>query len=266
MYDQVWFYKFLFDDKCSSCCVFVLIAAPCCLSLLGRCALSHLWNITDKLSLHCANRWADMKHLTSCLLLILFCVCRAKYLENKDNNRHVVTGRSDDDAQEPNSQSEEVHRAQELQSDIWAELMHLRDMVVEQAVVLKLLMDRATVAEKLVKNLQKENSGNQYLPQGFPFISSNGWYKSLIKSQTRYSLQTGIQPVQEFTVMWHLWKCTVMTFIGKLSVWLKSFVHFGWPLKAAKCCHNPFLFILLLLLFFFNSCMFPCSLICGLPV
>lgn len=116
-----------------------------------------------------------MKHLTFFLVLILFCVCRAKYLDNKDNDRIVVTGRSEGDVQEPNlrTESEEDDREQELKSDIWAELMDLRDLVVEQGVVLKYLVDRVTVAEKLVKNLEKENAGNRYRPLGFPFNGSN---------------------------------------------------------------------------------------------
>lgn len=108
-----------------------------------------------------------MKHLTFFLVLILFCVCRAKYPENK--GRTVVTGRSDEDVQESNlrTQSEGVDRKQELQSDIWAELMDLRDMVVEQGVMLKLLTDRVAAADTMVRSLEKENAGNRYRPLGF---------------------------------------------------------------------------------------------------
>ncbi|XP_044066549.1 uncharacterized protein LOC122882817 [Siniperca chuatsi] len=45
-----------------------------------------------------------------------------------------------------------------LQSDIWAELKNLRDIVVEQRVELRHLTARVTAAESLVEALQKENT------------------------------------------------------------------------------------------------------------
>lgn len=46
-----------------------------------------------------------------------------------------------------------------VQSDIWAELRNLRDMVVEQKVELRHLTTRVKAAEGQVEALQKENKG-----------------------------------------------------------------------------------------------------------
>nr|XP_010794924.1 PREDICTED: protein HP-25 homolog 1-like [Notothenia coriiceps] len=45
-----------------------------------------------------------------------------------------------------------------LQTDVWAELRALRDMVVEQKVELRYLTSRVTAAESLVDALEKENT------------------------------------------------------------------------------------------------------------
>lgn len=60
----------------------------------------------------------------------------------------------------PRTESEGGEQEPVLQHDmIWAELMNLRDTVVEQKVELRLLTDRVTAAESLVVELQKENTG-----------------------------------------------------------------------------------------------------------
>lgn len=46
-----------------------------------------------------------------------------------------------------------------VQSDIWAELRNLRDMMVEQKVELRHLTFRVTAAESLVEDMEKENTG-----------------------------------------------------------------------------------------------------------
>lgn len=46
-----------------------------------------------------------------------------------------------------------------LQTDVWAELRALRDMVVEQKGELRHLASRVTAAESLVDALEKENTG-----------------------------------------------------------------------------------------------------------
>lgn len=59
----------------------------------------------------------------------------------------------------PRTESEGGEQEPVLRYDIWAELMRLRDMVLEQKVELRLLTDRVTAAESLVVELQKENTG-----------------------------------------------------------------------------------------------------------
>lgn len=102
-----------------------------------------------------------MKRLAFFLVLILCCFCRAREL---NGNNHVLIQAAEswaDKAQIPNprTQSEGGGRELEPQNDVWTELIDLRDMVVEQRVMLRLLTDRVTAAEKLVEDLQKENSG-----------------------------------------------------------------------------------------------------------
>lgn len=57
------------------------------------------------------------------------------------------------------TESEADGGEEQLQSDIWAELRNLRDMVVEQRVELRYLVARLAAAESLVHTLQKENAG-----------------------------------------------------------------------------------------------------------
>lgn len=102
-----------------------------------------------------------MKRLAFFLALTLCCFCRASEL-NRDNRVLIQAAESGDDkARIPNlrTQSEGGGRELEPQNDVWAELIDLRDMVVEQRVMLSQLTDRVKAAEKLLKDVQKENSG-----------------------------------------------------------------------------------------------------------
>lgn len=97
-----------------------------------------------------------MKRLAFFLVLILCCFCRAREL-NRNNHVLIQAAESwDDKARIPNPRTQSEGGGQELepQNDVWAELIDLRGMVVEQRMMLRLLTDRVTAAEK-----QKENSG-----------------------------------------------------------------------------------------------------------
>lgn len=99
-----------------------------------------------------------MKRLAFFLVLILCCFCRAREL-NRNNHVLIQAAESwDDKARIPNPRTQS-ERELEPQNDVWADLIELRDMVVEQRVMLRLLTDRVTAAEKLAEDLQKENSG-----------------------------------------------------------------------------------------------------------
>lgn len=95
------------------------------------------------------------------LVLILCYLCGAQK-HNTDNDIVLQAVESwEEKAQIPRPRTESEGGEQEpvLRYDIWAELMRLRDMVLEQKVELRLLTDRVTAAESLVVELQKENTG-----------------------------------------------------------------------------------------------------------
>lgn len=104
----------------------------------------------------------NMKSLVFLLVLILCYLCGAQK-HNTDNDIVLQAVESwEERAQIPRPRTESEGGEQEpvLQHDmIWAELMNLRDTVVEQKVELRLLTDRVTAAESLVVELQKENTG-----------------------------------------------------------------------------------------------------------
>lgn len=103
----------------------------------------------------------NMKSLVFLLVLTLCYLCGAQK-HNTDNDIVLQAVESwEEKAQIPRSRTESEGGEQEpvLRYDIWAELMRLRDMVVEQKVELRLLTDRVTAAESLVVELQKENTG-----------------------------------------------------------------------------------------------------------
>ncbi|XP_071331108.1 uncharacterized protein [Trachinotus anak] len=67
---------------------------------------------------------------------------------------NAESGEETAETQRPGNETEE----QVSNSDIWAELRNLRDMVVEQKIELRHLLARVTAAESLVEALQKENT------------------------------------------------------------------------------------------------------------
>uniref|UniRef100_A0A8C9X573 C1q domain-containing protein n=1 Tax=Sander lucioperca TaxID=283035 RepID=A0A8C9X573_SANLU len=98
------------------------------------------------------------------LLVHIFChLCRAQK-HSSDNDillqaPNVESGEKKEQTQRSGTEAEEGEQELLIQSDIWAELRHLRDMVVEQKVELRHLTARVTTAESLVEALEKENSG-----------------------------------------------------------------------------------------------------------
>lgn len=95
------------------------------------------------------------------LVLILCYLCRAQ-TPNINNDISVQAVESEEERAQtlrPTTEAEGGQQAQELQSDIWAELRYLRDMVVEQKVELRHLTARVTAAESRVEELMTENTG-----------------------------------------------------------------------------------------------------------
>lgn len=98
------------------------------------------------------------------LLVLIFCyVCKAQK-HSSDNiillqAPNVESREEEAQTQRPDTEAEGGEQELVLQSDIWAELRNLRDMVVEQRVELGHLTDRVTAAESLVEALQGENTG-----------------------------------------------------------------------------------------------------------
>ncbi|XP_034733570.1 uncharacterized protein LOC117948162 [Etheostoma cragini] len=97
------------------------------------------------------------------LLVHIFChLCRSQK-HGSDNDillqaPNVESGEKKAPMQRPGIEAEGGEEELLLQSDIWAELRSLRDMVVEQKVELRHLTARVTTAESLVEALEKENS------------------------------------------------------------------------------------------------------------
>ncbi|KAE8293656.1 hypothetical protein D5F01_LYC08768 [Larimichthys crocea] len=83
------------------------------------------------------------------LLILIFCyLCRAQ--EHSHDNDILLQG--------VENKAEEGVQELERQTDMLAELIALREMVVEQSVELRHLTARVTAAENLVEKLQMENS------------------------------------------------------------------------------------------------------------
>ncbi|XP_030590386.1 uncharacterized protein LOC115783615 [Archocentrus centrarchus] len=97
-----------------------------------------------------------MKSFLALLLVLLLCdVCRAqRYSSNNDSSDETRADLTE--TQRPSTGAGEEDLV--LQSDIWAELRALRDMVVEQSVEIRYLKDRVTALDSLVEALQKENT------------------------------------------------------------------------------------------------------------
>lgn len=92
------------------------------------------------------------------LVLILCYLCRAQ-TPNINNDISVQAAESEEERAQtlrPTTEAEGGQQAQELQSDIWAELRYLRDMVVEQKVELRHLTARVTAAESRVEEQNVE--------------------------------------------------------------------------------------------------------------
>lgn len=92
--------------------------------------------------------------MASFMLLLLCHLCRAQI--NSSNND------SSDETDLAGTQRPSIEGSEDdqvLQTDIWVELLALRDLVVEQSVELRYLKDRVTVLDSLVEALQKENTG-----------------------------------------------------------------------------------------------------------
>uniref|UniRef100_A0A3B4XD15 C1q domain-containing protein n=1 Tax=Seriola lalandi dorsalis TaxID=1841481 RepID=A0A3B4XD15_SERLL len=84
------------------------------------------------------------------LILMSCCPCRTQKKDILLQAPYVDSG--EDTAETEGGEEEQI-----FQSDIWAELRKLRDMLVEQKVELRHLVARVTAAESLVEALQTEN-------------------------------------------------------------------------------------------------------------
>ncbi|XP_039657767.1 uncharacterized protein LOC120559808 [Perca fluviatilis] len=97
------------------------------------------------------------------LLVHIFCHLGRAQKHTSDNDillhaPNVESGEKKAQTQRPRTEAEGGDQELLLQSDIWAELRSLRDMLVEQKVELRHLTARVTTAEILVEALEKENS------------------------------------------------------------------------------------------------------------
>ncbi|XP_031609661.2 heavy metal-binding protein HIP-like [Oreochromis aureus] len=96
----------------------------------------------------------NMRTFMALLMVLLLChLCRAQ-INSSDNDSSDETDLAD--TQRPSIEGSEDDLV--LQTDIWVELLALRDLVVEQSVELRYLKDRVTVLDSLVEDLQKENT------------------------------------------------------------------------------------------------------------
>ncbi|XP_051281049.1 uncharacterized protein LOC127377325 isoform X1 [Dicentrarchus labrax] len=94
------------------------------------------------------------------LVLILCYLCRARK-HSSDNDillQAVEGGEEKAQTQRPGTEAEGGEPELVLQSDIWAELRILRDIVKEQRLEIWHLTNRVTAAESLVDELQKANT------------------------------------------------------------------------------------------------------------
>lgn len=85
----------------------------------------------------------DMKSLVFLLVLTLCYLCKAQK-DNGDNDNLLQAG---------------GERELEVQSDVWVELMVLKEQMAEQKVLLQHLTTRVTAAESRVEDLQDKNTG-----------------------------------------------------------------------------------------------------------
>ncbi|XP_023285274.1 uncharacterized protein LOC111672178 [Seriola lalandi dorsalis] len=89
------------------------------------------------------------------LILMSCCPCRTQKKDILLQAPYVDSG--EDTAETEGGEEEQI-----FQSDIWAELRKLRDMLVEQKVELRHLVARVTAAESLVEALQTENRDMEF--------------------------------------------------------------------------------------------------------
>lgn len=102
-----------------------------------------------------------MKSLIFLLVLTLCCLCRAQKHNGDNDNLLQAVGSPEENTQinRPRAESEGGEREPGLQSDVWVELMVLKEQVVEQKVLLQHLTTRVTAAESRVEDLQNKNTG-----------------------------------------------------------------------------------------------------------
>lgn len=143
------------------------------ISLSYRCHFSQLQSSDPEFKCIALSIWAtdskqstdpfqtDMKSLVFLLVLTLCYLCRAQKHNGDNDNSLQAAGSREENTQinRPRAESEGGERELGLQSDVWVELLVLKEQVVEQKVLLQHLTTRITAAESRVEDLQNKNTG-----------------------------------------------------------------------------------------------------------